>query len=1008
MNLLSPLHHQSTNQPTNQPNNQSINQSIKQSNTIMTTATTMASTTTAASSNHHHRCWIQRDFLKDKLRVKERYWHSFEEVSKLLSEQLFVAWPNNYQQQQQQQFYRWIIPDALTWRKYLPLIVYLIERERDTARTTVSMILPSQWILLESVVEYMDYRNMSSMINMTDNLKEEEEEAVAAVTAIVPPEKVTPQERSKLQKLLYTTTASTAAAVIPFCDLSVRQQLHQHDDDDDEYDEWNMMHYEELSIAQRSKHALFRAVRLLQQLQPPPIPTTSRRPCADETISSSLLPVTTSAATTTITIKPEIWILLGDADFVQQQQQHQQCFPEVDGVFVKTLKIQDLLDTNTNHTNTATHWFLSSSNVTTTTRKSILEHARRIAKKCEEDYLVRNDINNALALSSQAKNGNNNIDNEYWTNENIQVGLCNKTLIQGRFMVTKENPQEAFVKDNNSHGPKQQQHWYFINNNSSMQCFNRAIHQDIVVIQPLPKEQWTCPMGKRRLVPIRDNDHDMVEDEFNDNEEEKKDQNFGHDTPPVPSGRVVAIIQESRRQVVATMIDIPFNDESSSCTVVPMDIRIPKIRIKTTSSSSWQRWLGNRLVIQIDGWEVGSSYPHGHGVHIVGPIGTVETEISCLLRENQIQIPPFSASAMACLPWQGHDWKIPALELSTRRDLRSLPIFSVDPVGCQDIDDTMHVLVLPNGDIEVGVHIADVTYFVQQNSALDQEAQIRATTFYLVDRRFDMLPTLLSSDLCSLHGNVDRLAVSTIWTFSSNLQEIKSFWYGRSVIHNIQAMTYEQAHNILHDLPPDDTATVVPPLTAGYPVNRDHIQSLKQDLTVLTKLARILKRDREDLGGAVDLSSGDQGNELKFTLDAQGNPIRVMPKKQMEIHHTIAELMVRPIVLLVMEVSSSSFLSFPLLDRLLFLISLNFTPSFQILANTHVAKTILERFPDSALLRIHQSVDESRFEDLKEVLQAGNIKFDGSSNMKLAASLKAAESNSHSAVSSLFHSLATR
>ena len=94
--------------------------------------------------------------------------------------------------------------------------------------------------------------------------------------------------------------------------------------------------------------------------------------------------------------------------------------------------------------------------------------------------------------------------------------------------------------------------------------------------------------------------------------------------------------------------------------------------------------------------------------------------------------------------------------------------------------------VLPNGDIEIGVHIADVTFFVKHNSPLDLEAQKRGTTFYLVDRRFDMLPSLLSSDLCSLHGGVDRLAVSVIWTLSADFETVKSVWYGRTVIHNCQ------------------------------------------------------------------------------------------------------------------------------------------------------------------------------------------------------------------------------
>ena len=99
------------------------------------------------------------------------------------------------------------------------------------------------------------------------------------------------------------------------------------------------------------------------------------------------------------------------------------------------------------------------------------------------------------------------------------------------------------------------------------------------------------------------------------------------------------------------------------------------------------------------------------------------------------------------------------------------------------------LLVLSNGDVEVGVHIADVTHFVPHNSALDLEAQLRGTTFYLVDRRFDMLPSLLSSDLCSLHGQVDRLAVSTIWVLSSDFATVKSCWYGRTVIRNCQGKT---------------------------------------------------------------------------------------------------------------------------------------------------------------------------------------------------------------------------
>ena len=186
-------------------------------------------------------------------------------------------------------------------------------------------------------------------------------------------------------------------------------------------------------------------------------------------------------------------------------------------------------------------------------------------------------------------------------------------------------------------------------------------------------------------------------------------------------------------------------------------------------------------------------------------------------------------------------------------------------------------------------------------------------------------------------------------------------------------MTYDQAHNILHDKIPDDPRKPKPPpLTAGAPVDPANIKSLKHDLEILTKLSRKLRKDREEIGGAVDLSSGDLGSELKFTLDKNNNPTRVSPKKELEIHHTIAEMM--------------------------------------ILANSWVASRIHDDFPDSALLRVHRSADEDRFEDLKEVLDAGKIDFDGSSNMALADSLKRAESGSKSGslVNSLFKSLATR
>lgn len=186
-------------------------------------------------------------------------------------------------------------------------------------------------------------------------------------------------------------------------------------------------------------------------------------------------------------------------------------------------------------------------------------------------------------------------------------------------------------------------------------------------------------------------------------------------------------------------------------------------------------------------------------------------------------------------------------------------------------------------------------------------------------------------------------------------------------------MTYEQAHNIIHDKAPDDPSKPPPPpLTAGSPVDPSRIAPLKEDLSILQRLTRKLRKNRETIGGAVDLSSGDLGTELKFSLDENGNPTKVMPKKELEIHHTIAEMM--------------------------------------ILANQSVAEKIYSTFPESSLLRIHRKVSEDRFDELENALKAGGIAFDGSSNMALAESLEKAKraGKGSKVVNSLWQSLATR
>jgi exosome complex exonuclease DIS3/RRP44 len=133
-----------------------------------------------------------------------------------------------------------------------------------------------------------------------------------------------------------------------------------------------------------------------------------------------------------------------------------------------------------------------------------------------------------------------------------------------------------------------------------------------------------------------------------------------------------------------------------------------------------------RIVVAVDGWDERSSYPRGHYVRTIGPIGDRAAETEVVLIEHDIPTRPFSADVLACLP--PADWSVSATDRAGRRDLRALDICSVDPPGCKDIDDALHAHWLPNGSVQCGVHIADVSHFVLPGSAIDEEAALRANT----------------------------------------------------------------------------------------------------------------------------------------------------------------------------------------------------------------------------------------------------------------------------------------
>lgn len=503
----------------------------------------------------------------------------------------------------------------------------------------------------------------------------------------------------------------------------------------------------------------------------------------------------------------------------------------------------------------------------------------------------------------------------YYTLSKMMTGITAGTLHQGIFNVSPYNYLEGSV-----HVPAFDKSLLVLGRENS----NRAISGDVVVVEVLPKPQWKAPstkiveedtLNKDENADVEEGDGEAVVTERERRalqEEVKKTQGKNTEGRPQPTARVVGIIKRNWRQYVGHV------DGSSSSTakqsrrqqtvfLIPMDRRIPKIRLRTRQA---EELLGKRVLVTIDSWDQDTRYPVGHFVRSLGELESKGAETEALLLEYDVQYRPFPKTVLDCLPQEGHDWKVPAsLEdprWQGRRDLRDLLICSIDPVGCQDIDDALHARQLPNGNIEVGVHIADVSHFVKPNNAMDAEASVRGTTVYLVYKRIDMLPMLLGTDLCSLKPYVERYAFSTIWEITNDAEIVKST-FTKSVIRSREAFSYEQAQIRIDDQSQKDELT--------------------QGMRTLLKLSKKLRQKRMD-AGALNLASP----EVRVQAESEtSDPVDVKTKELLDTNSLVEE--------------------------------------FMLLANISAATKIHTAFPQTALLRRHASPPKTNFEELSNQLK---------------------------------------
>jgi len=503
---------------------------------------------------------------------------------------------------------------------------------------------------------------------------------------------------------------------------------------------------------------------------------------------------------------------------------------------------------------------------------------------------------------------------DYMTLSKLLTGVKAGTMHQGTFNVSTYNYLEGSV-----FVPTFDKPLLVIGRENS----NRAVSGDVVVVEVLPKDQWKAPSSKileEEVVNKNDNpeadDGEAVVTEQEKRalqEEVKRAHGKSTEGRPQPTARVVGVIKRNWRQYVGHIdrdsVKTSNKQSRAQQTVflVPMDKRIPKIRIRTRQAGEL---LGKRLLVTIDSWDRESRYPVGHFVRSLGELETKGAETEALLLEYDVQYRPFPKTVLDCLPAEGHDWKVPQDKNDPgwrmRRDLRDLIICSIDPPGCVDIDDALHARQLPNGNIEVGVHIADVSHFVKPNNAMDLEASMRGTTVYLVDKRIDMLPMLLGTDLCSLKPYVERYAFSVIWEVTKDA-DIVNVDFTKSVIRSREAFAYEQAQLRIDD------------------------QSQQDDLTrgmrMLMMLSKKLKQKRMD-AGALNLASP----EVKVQAESEtSDPIDVKQKQQLDTNSLVEE--------------------------------------FMLLANISVAGRNYLAFPQTALLRRHAAPPKTNFEELANQLR---------------------------------------
>ena len=338
-----------------------------------------------------------------------------------------------------------------------------------------------------------------------------------------------------------------------------------------------------------------------------------------------------------------------------------------------------------------------------------------------------------------------------------------------------------------------------------------------------------------------------------------------------PEGEVIEVLERNKSEFVG-VIDIQKNFAFVTTANAKMytDIFIPKDKIGEAQQ-------GDVVIAKIEDWPKKADSPFGSIIKVLGKPGEHDTEIHAILAEYGL---PYDFPIDVELFAQKIDTSIQESEIKNRRDMRDTLTFTIDPKDAKDFDDALSFKKLENGNYEIGIHIADVSYYLQEGTILDDEAYNRATSVYLVDRVVPMLPEVLSNFACSLRPQEEKYTFSAIFEINEKAQVINQ-WFGRTVIFSDQRFAYEEAQYIIETK--NNTIPIETSITGNSYVVKDDIvaATLKLD-----ELAKILRRNRMN-EGAISFDKV----EVKFNLNDAGEPEGVYFKISKDANHLIEEFM---------------------------------------------------------------------------------------------------------------------